>query len=79
MTPVELTRRFVRYEKLTPAEFRMRTRLEFAARELRTRPELPIGALALTLGFASSQHFANVFKRYYGITPSEHRAHIDNI
>ncbi len=73
MTPVELTRRFVRYEKLTPAEFRMRARLEAAARSLRETPELPVGELAFRLGFSSSQHFSNVFKRYYRISPRAYR------
>ncbi len=74
MTPVELTRRFMRYEKLTPAEFRMRTRLTRATHELKTRPERAVGELALALGFSSGQHFANAFKRYYGNSPSEYRA-----
>lgn len=45
-----------------------------AAERLLLESEEPVTAVALTVGFKASQHFATVFKRHAGCTPSEYRA-----
>jgi len=43
------------------------------AKELLAQTDLPVTEIALELGFASSQHFARVFRRLEGCAPGEHR------
>ena len=43
------------------------------ARQLLTTSDLPITAMAQTLGFSSSQHFARVFRQFTGTTPTAYR------
>ncbi|MEZ6120711.1 MAG: AraC family transcriptional regulator [Pirellulaceae bacterium] len=57
------------------AEFTRRIRLETAARRLRFRPHDDITTLAFDLGFSSSQNFAKVFKKHFGVSASEYREH----
>lgn len=56
----------------TPADYRMRLRVEAAARELRD-PSRSITNVAAQYCFASSQHFSLCFKRYLGVTPTAWR------
>ena len=35
--------------------------------------ELPIGRIALSLGFSSAQYFSNIFTAHYGVSPREYR------
>lgn len=44
-----------------------------AARELLATTEMSVTAIAMELGFPSSQHFATVFRRVQGATPSDVR------
>ena len=57
---------------LPPAEYVLRRRLEGALRAV--HGGTGILAAALDFGFASSQHFATVCRRYTGRTPRSHRA-----
>ena len=45
-----------------------------AAQELLTQTDLSVTAIAMELGFPSSQHFATMMRRALGCTPSEVRA-----
>lgn len=65
--------RFVREVGLTPAEWRVRQRIETAKVWLVRDPEASVTDIALALGFGSSQYFATAFKRYTARTPSEYR------
>jgi len=58
----------------TPLEFVTRTRIEAAAQRLRGQPEAGVTAIAMELGFSSSQYFSLVFKKVWGCTPSEWQA-----
>jgi AraC-like DNA-binding protein len=57
---------------LTPRDYLRRQRLERAREALAGGAE-DITALAIRLGFPSSQQFATTFKRYTGLTPSAFR------
>jgi AraC-like DNA-binding protein len=63
---------FRREVGMTPMEHLMWQRVEHAKRALRDAPT-PITELAFQLGFATSQHFATVFKRLTGLTPRDYR------
>ncbi len=56
----------------SPASYIERQRVESACRRL-LRPDAAITEVAFELGFKTSQHFATVFKRYTGFTPSQWR------
>lgn len=56
----------------TPLRYHNRIRCE-AAQELLTRPELSISYIASAVGYASSSHFTQVFRRMTGKTPSQYR------
>jgi AraC family L-rhamnose operon regulatory protein RhaS len=53
-----------------PMEYLNECRLERAAQQLRTRPELSITEIAFANGFNSSQYFATRFRRRYKVSPS---------
>lgn len=53
-----------------PMEFLNQCRLERAAQQLRTRPELSITEIAFANGFNSSQYFATRFRQRFHISPS---------
>lgn len=56
----------------SPMRFRTRQRVTLACRLLATS-ERSITDIAFSTGFASSQHFARVFKQYRGMTPTAYR------
>ncbi len=62
---------------MPPLEYAMWRRMENAKHLLRTT-NYPVTRLAMEMGFATSQHFATVFKRLTGFTPSafRQRAHL---
>jgi AraC-like DNA-binding protein len=55
---------------LTPERFLMECRLQHAATLLREQPDLSVLEVALACGFSSSQHFATLFRRRFGSTPT---------
>ena len=61
-------------EKLgrTPAEEIRRMRLE-KSRQLIVTTTLSISAIAMTCGFSSGPYLSRIFRKYYGISPSELR------
>lgn len=67
-----LARLFSRQTGMSPKEFQENHRLKMAREYLR-RTSMDISAIAMELGFSSSQHFAKVFKRTAGVTPKEYR------
>ena len=68
---------FVRYVKeLTnqpPLHYLAQIRLEYAAILLREKAEMTITEIALACGFGSSQYFATMFRKTFGISPSQFR------
>ena len=74
MSETSLTSAFKRETGRTPHEFLLTCRIRKAMDILAGDSSARITDLALTLGFASSQHFAARFRRETGMTPSEWRA-----
>ena len=70
--PVHLARTFRRYQGCTIGGYVRQLRIEWARREIATA-DTPLSALALDAGFADQSHFARVFRRVTGISPSEYR------
>lgn len=65
-------RLFTRAAGVSPAKYQLNARMNEARRRLRETKESVI-AVALDLGYASPSHFAQVFRRETGLTPSEYR------
>lgn len=57
-------------------EYLMRTRLN-AAQELLLTTELNIGEISDACGFSGSNYFGDVFRRIYGVSPSEYRRRME--
>ncbi len=57
---------------VSPAKFQLNARMNEARRRLRETKQSVI-ALGLDIGFSSPSHFAQVFRRETGMTPSEYR------
>lgn len=55
-----------------PMEYLNQCRLEQAAQQLRTRPELSVTEIAFANGFNSSQYFATRFRRHFKLAPSQY-------
>lgn len=47
-----------------------------AAKDMLERADIPVGMVALELGYTNFSHFTQVFKKYEKITPSEYRSRI---
>jgi len=58
----------------TPHQFVLRNRLERAKAMLRA-PNTRVLAVAVACGFKTQQHFAQVFRNVYGVSPTEYREH----
>lgn len=65
-------RLFQRHLGVTPMRFVWQRRIEHAKLRLRHRT-LPLSGIASDCGFSSQSHFATVFKRETGMTPTEYR------
>ena len=57
---------------MSAAKFQLTSRVNEARRRLRETNE-SIVAIALDLGFSSQSHFAQVFRREAGMSPSDYR------
>jgi AraC-like DNA-binding protein len=68
---------FKKHTGRTPNDYLLRHRIE-RAREQLAKTSRSITDIALDVGFSSSQYFANVFRRYTGMTPLAHRQRPSN-
>jgi AraC family transcriptional regulator len=71
--PVSLAREFRRHYRCTIGEFVRQIRIETACQEL-SNSEAPLSRVAINAGFYDQSHFANTFRRYTGLTPTQYRA-----
>ena len=72
VSPSHFHRLFRQETGLTPMAYAERLRCREACRRLEATDE-PITKIAVDLGYATSQHFATVFRRIMGRTPTEWR------
>ncbi len=56
----------------SPANYMDRVRIELACQIL-IQKEISVTTVAMDLGYKTSQHFATVFKKYMGLSPSQWR------
>lgn len=72
VSPSHFHRMFQSYTGLSPMSYVERLRNQEACRRL-TESTDSITEIAHALGYATSQHFATVFKRFMGVTPTQWR------
>ena len=71
--PVTLAREFRHHYHCTVGEILRRERIGFACRELASSGK-PLAEIAIAAGFYDQSHFARIFKKTTGITPTQYRA-----
>jgi AraC-like DNA-binding protein len=69
----KLNRQFVEHLGTTLSQYWLRERVRLA-RERLLKTNVTITDVATEFGFSSSQHFATVFRKITGLTPSEYRS-----
>jgi AraC family transcriptional regulator len=72
MNPFYFARAFRRQFGVAPHRFVLRRRVD-RAKQLLSETETPLVEVALNCGFSSQSHFAAVFHRHVGVTPSKFR------
>ena len=72
MSRTQLHRRIKDLTGMTAADFIRNLRLRQAARLLKTDKGLTVTEIAYATGFASQSHFSTLFKKQYGVTPTEY-------
>ncbi|MEQ7128364.1 AraC family transcriptional regulator [Actinopolymorpha sp. B11F2] len=72
LSPTYLTQLYTRQIGVSPARYQANLRIE-RAEMLLTETDRSITTIASELGFSSAQHFATVFRRHTGRSPSELR------
>jgi AraC family transcriptional regulator len=73
MSPFHFARCFKQTTGMAPHQFVIRERV-VRARKMLASTELPIGDIAMSLGFASQSHFTDVYRRITGRTPRRDRS-----
>jgi AraC-like DNA-binding protein len=73
-SPRQLTRAYAQFGEVTFREDLLARRLNVAARLLIERPTLPVREVARLVGYRQAPHFAQAFRRRYGLTPVAFRA-----
>ena len=72
----QLHRKMKEITGVSAADFIRNLRLQQAERLIREH-KVNITQIAYTVGFNNQSHFSTVFRRYYGLTPTEYAAKYD--
>lgn len=67
-----LQRTFKRVKGVTPLTYLQQQRME-AAKRLLIETDKPVNVIGAEVGIANAAHFATVFQKKTGVTPSEYR------
>jgi len=67
-----VSRLFKKETGMTIGEYINKTRIEYA-KKLLEGTNVPIGSIALNVGFKDANYFSRVFKRYEGMSPETYR------
>lgn len=73
LSRAHFSRIFAAATGLPPAEYLLKEKMRLAAKLLGSNPSLSIQDIAARCGFADPNYFAKVFRRIFGISPSEFR------
>ncbi len=73
LSRAHFSRSFAESEGIPPAEYVLQQRLQRAAKLLTKADFLPVKEVSIMCGFDDPNYFAKVFRRIYGITPTEFR------
>ncbi|PZM14711.1 AraC family transcriptional regulator [Rhizobium tubonense] len=73
LSRAHFSRVFTESEGMPPAEFVLQQRMQRAAKLLTNAAFLPVKEVAIISGFDDANYFSKVFRRVYGITPTEFR------
>ena len=76
ITPAYLSSIFRETKGESYSKFLTRLRMIQSAMLLNSHPDLTVLAVAERCGYASDKHFISVFKKFFGMTPSEYRKQI---
>lgn len=72
LSPFHFSRLFKQRMQMTPHQYVMQRRLEYAAQQL-SHTDFSVTEIALAIGFQDSRHFARIFRRHSGQTPTAYR------
>ena len=75
ISPTYLQKVFTAEMNISPSQYVLNMRLE-KAKELLQSTEIPVVDIASTIGFKNAGHFATVFKRHVGQTPTQVRLQV---
>lgn len=73
MSYFHFSRTFRRVAGITLREYILRERIGRATRLLLNAPDLSVKSVGFEAGFRDLSHFARMFRRYQGVSPSEYR------
>ena len=73
LSRAHFSRVFAAHEGLPPAEYVLNKRLNRAAKLLATSADLPVKDVSGMCGFEDPNYFAKVFRRGFGVSPTEFR------
>lgn len=73
-SPRQLTRAYAQFGEVTFREDLLARRLNVAAQLLVEQPAIPVRDVARLVGYRQAPHFAQAFRRRYGLTPAAFRA-----
>jgi AraC-like DNA-binding protein len=71
LSRVQLHRKMKQLTGIAASDFIRNIRLKQAARLL-SEKNVNVGQVAYAVGFKSLAHFSTLFKKYYGVTPTEY-------
>ena len=69
-----LYKRFNKVVGVAPNEFILKVKFDEAMRLLKTRPDMNVTDIALSLGFSSQRYFSRSFKVFFGVAPQTVRS-----